>query len=56
MQKHNPLYKDYTPKVEEVPKKSLNYPTKKYDKSHWYKYIEVKKRPQYQLPKLPESF
>ncbi|CAD8144605.1 unnamed protein product [Paramecium pentaurelia] len=62
IQKNNPLYKDYFPKDPEPdqPKNKIviNHPTKKYDKSYWFKYVEVKKPPRYnhniQLPKLPE--
>ncbi|CAD8059571.1 unnamed protein product [Paramecium sonneborni] len=62
IQKNNPLYKDYFPKdpEPEQPKNKIviNHPTKKYDKSYWFKYVEIKKPPRYnhniQLPKLPE--
>ncbi|CAD8056646.1 unnamed protein product [Paramecium sonneborni] len=62
IQKNNPLYKDYFPKDPEPEqlknKIVINHPTKKYDKSYWYKYVEIKKPPRYnhniQLPKLPE--
>ncbi|CAD8137379.1 unnamed protein product [Paramecium octaurelia] len=61
IQKSNPLYKDYFPKDPEPDQAKnkiiINHPTKKYDKSYWFKYVEVQKPSRYniQLPKLPEA-
>ncbi|CAD8141834.1 unnamed protein product [Paramecium pentaurelia] len=63
IQKSNPLYKDYFPKDPEPDQLknriAINHPTKKYDKSYWFKYVDIKKPTRYnhniQLPKLPET-
>ncbi|CAK88118.1 unnamed protein product (macronuclear) [Paramecium tetraurelia] len=63
IQKSNPLYKDYFPKDPEPDQTKnkiiINHPTKKYDKSYWFKYVDVQKPSRQnhniQLPKLPEA-
>ncbi|KAM3127976.1 hypothetical protein pb186bvf_019907 [Paramecium bursaria] len=62
IQQTNPLYKDFMPKEQKEEKgKIINHPTKKYEKSYWFKYVEpTVRRPiprlqNIQLPKIQEK-